>query len=113
MSRSYSTGSFYTPARGGHAPGDLRDAFCEAVDAYEDWKEGDPEPTVELRDKQVLISTVFGLLWNCSDTLPGMVWKQACDLGADEVAKRGTYSAVARWMKPMIEDEVARQARAA
>jgi hypothetical protein len=43
--------SSYNPAVGGHAPGDIRDAFAEAVDAYERWDDGDPEPTVEVRDQ--------------------------------------------------------------
>ena len=63
-------GSFYKPARGGHAPGDLRDAFSASLEAFDLWEDGEPEPTVELRDKQVRISEVCGLLWNCSDTMP-------------------------------------------
>ena len=102
-SRAVLTGSYYVPARGGHAPGDIRDAFAEALDAYEDWADGEPEPTVELRDKQVPISAVFGLLWNCSDILPDAMWRQAADLGADESAKSHTYSAIARWLKPQTE----------
>ena len=30
--------SRYNPGRGGHAPGDLRDAFCEALKPSSDWK---------------------------------------------------------------------------
>jgi hypothetical protein len=41
--------SSYNARLGGHAPGDLRDAFS-ALDAFQDWEAGTPEPTVKLRD---------------------------------------------------------------
>jgi hypothetical protein len=75
--------SRYSPARGGHAPGDLRDAFLEAAQAYFDKKPGEPEPTVELREQRVPISKVFGLLWNCTDQMPG------CE--ADQIAEEAEY----------------------
>jgi hypothetical protein len=59
----------YKPNNGGHAPGHLRDAFCEAIELYIAWKDG-PEPTVEYRDKRVPLSTICGLVWNCTDVLP-------------------------------------------
>jgi hypothetical protein len=82
--------SHYKPHLGGHAPGDLRDAFHVAVDAVGEWEAG-PEPKVELRDKQVPVSRVFGLLWNCSDTLPG-----------DE--RPGSYAAGARLLKALVAE---------
>jgi hypothetical protein len=42
--------SQYNPARGGHAPSDLRDAFLKTVEAVFDWSTGEPEPTVEVRE---------------------------------------------------------------
>lgn len=97
-------GSFYTAARGGHAPGDLREAFGEALDAFSDWNDGDPEPMVEIREQQVPIGQVFGLLWNCSDILPSIMWNQ---LGLFEDAlgmpKRRTYGAAARWLKAKMQ----------
>jgi hypothetical protein len=94
-------GSSFHPARGGHAPGDLRDAFCEAVDAFDQWKAGAPEPTVELREQQLPISAVFGLLWNCSDIMPGDLFDQIDDHSG--ALKRRTYSAGARFLKSQIE----------
>jgi hypothetical protein len=44
--------SSYNARLGGHAPGDLRDAFS-ALDAFQDWEAGTPEPTVKLRDGDV------------------------------------------------------------
>jgi hypothetical protein len=36
--------SSYSPLQGGHAPGDIREAFCDAVDAFDAWKDGEPSP---------------------------------------------------------------------
>jgi hypothetical protein len=46
--------SQYNPARGGHAPSDLRDAFLKTVEAVFDWSTGEPEPTVEVREGKCL-----------------------------------------------------------
>jgi hypothetical protein len=95
--------SFYKAARGGHAPGDVRDAFCEAVDAYEAWGDGEPEPSVEVRDQQVPINEVFGLLWNCIDVLPGSVYRQVCDfVTREEEPQAQTYAASARLMRGLV-----------
>jgi hypothetical protein len=59
--------------RGGHYPGHLRDMFLEAIDAFRDWNEGEPEPTVEYQKNyqasQIPISRACGLLWNCTDII--------------------------------------------
>jgi hypothetical protein len=61
--------------RGGHSPGHVRDAFLAALEAYLNWEDGDPEPTVEFEvnyePREITISKAAGLVWNCSDTLPG------------------------------------------
>jgi hypothetical protein len=100
-------GSNYNPGRGGHAPGDIRDAFVhEAIPAFIEWMSG-PEPTVEVREQQIPISRLCGLLWNCSDTLPsGAVFDlNSCDIEL----KRHSYSAAARWMKEAIAEQLARE----
>ena len=70
MQHSLLIGSCYSPGRGGHAPGDLRDAFADAVDAFEAWGGGDPGPTIEVRGARLTVSAICGLLWNCSDIMP-------------------------------------------
>jgi hypothetical protein len=62
--------SRYNPARGGSAPGDLRAAFEEAVDAVCGWNDGEPEPTVDVRGRKMAVSAVCGLLWNSEEILP-------------------------------------------
>jgi hypothetical protein len=96
--------SFFHPARGGHAPGNLRDAFCGAVDAYEPWADGDPEPTVEIRDRELKITAICGLLWNCSDIMPYLLYDQINDLMRlpMEMPQRRTYAVGARLLKAMI-----------
>jgi hypothetical protein len=83
---------------GGHAPGHLRDAFCEAVQAFHDWRDG-PEPTVELNEAEVPISAVCGLLWNCTDALPS----HECTALEDRDIRAGSYAGAARAMKAAIE----------
>ena len=90
-------GSNFNPSRGGHAPGDLRDAFLAGTDALQSWNAGDPEPCVELRDQVVPVSTVAGLLWSCTDILPGRVLSELQDMGLEP--RRQTYAAAAREVK--------------
>jgi hypothetical protein len=97
--------SFYKPGRGGHAPGDLRDAFRDALLAFDEWQPGQPEPGVKLRDQVVPISDVFGLLWDCSDILPSTLWGILCDLDAEDPEtgmKSRTYGAASRWLRDQM-----------
>lgn len=54
----------------GHAPIFLHQAFQDAIDAYEDWKPGMTEPSVEFEGKLVPISSIFGRMRTCNDILP-------------------------------------------
>ena len=89
-------GSYYSAARGGHAPGDLREAFFHALEAFASWEDGEPEPSVELREQDVPISRVFGLMWNCSDILPGIAVYSLEDVGIEGCR---TYGAAARQIR--------------
>jgi hypothetical protein len=44
----------------------VRDTFLRAVDAFEAWEDGEPEPTIDL-------TQACGLVWNCADILPNLV----------------------------------------
>ena len=54
----------YKPARGGHAPGYLREAFEEWVG------DGADGETCEYDGQTVSVSWICGMLWNCTDIMP-------------------------------------------
>ncbi len=57
----------YTPTRGGHAPGHLREAFIE-------WAEAGCDPrgiVMDAEDRPV--RWIVGQLWNCTDVMPHYV----------------------------------------
>jgi hypothetical protein len=78
------------------APGDMREAFLDAVEVLYRLPPGAPISMVEVRNQTVPLSTLCGLLWNASDTLPGLILTELDDLG---FRGRGTYGAAARWLK--------------
>lgn len=92
--------------RFGHAPGHLREAFC---DLFEDWMGGrsfDAEKALAL----------CGQLWNCSDVVGSEMSNAAEDLWAGEDDPlwhhRCTYGAFARQLAQRIRDEADAQKRA-
>ena len=92
-------GSRFEPSRGGHAPGDVRDAFQEAVESWADWEpETKPEPVVDLRDKPTPITAVINLLWNCTDIMPS----DLCDCA--DMPAGSTYAQGARQMSRAVQD---------
>ena len=54
----------------GHAPVHLHLAFEEALEAFENWGPGQPEPSVGFDGRFVAVSAVFGRMRTCSDLLP-------------------------------------------
>jgi hypothetical protein len=97
--------SKYNPARGGHAPTDLRNSFLDAVDIIEKWGAGEPEPTVELRDHQIPVMRIIGLLWNCRDILAYGVCQQIDDMIRSPQSFRSgsTYAQGARQLKRLLD----------
>jgi hypothetical protein len=61
--------------RNGHAPGHVREAARDAFASWTDWDGTSPEPTVEYGvgyvPRSILISKMCGLVWNCTDIVPG------------------------------------------
>jgi hypothetical protein len=88
--------------RHGHAPGHIREAFCDAVEAFVDWDGNGPEPTVAFEvncePKQITLSEACRLVWNCTDILPSRLVSSLCDLEF----KNHTYAAAARAMRAWI-----------
>jgi hypothetical protein len=70
-----------------HAPGHVRDAFRAMV---EEWRPRDPEPSVSINGETVTASRLCGMLWNCTDVLPG----PAC--AALALPRGSTYARAAR-----------------
>jgi hypothetical protein len=93
--------------RNGHAPGHVRDTFCDAVEAYVGWNKGEPEPTVEYEIKyvprKITISKACGLLWNCTDIIPSLEVQSLRDCGLE--IGRQTYAACARAMLQSISEQ--------
>ena len=91
--------------RYGHAPGHIREAFLNAIEEFMAWNDGEPEPTVDVEFDYVPnttpISAVCGLLWNCTDILPGSVYRDLRD-GAQIELRRQTYAAAAQGMRAVI-----------
>jgi hypothetical protein len=85
--------------RYGHAPGHIRDTFCDAVHAYMDWKDGAPGPAVEYEvnyvPRQISISKACRLVWHCTDIIPGQLFDWVRD-DAELDIRRQTYAAVAQ-----------------
>lgn len=101
------THSRYSPARGGHAPGDLRSAFQEAFDAYYESPADGLLPTVELRGRTIDLRALTGLLWNCRDIAPASFCRSVADLALhidrDGFERGGkTYAQCARVVRNYI-----------
>jgi|SRR5229473_7671329 hypothetical protein len=85
--------------RNGHAPGHVRETALAAFDAWLDWNRlEEPEPTVEYEiqyvPRQITITRACGLVWNCTDVVPGHVFDGLCTQGLE--VGRQTYAACAR-----------------
>ena len=52
----------FNPARGGHAPGHLRERFCELIE--------DGTSDVDVKGEYPTLAEMVGRLWNCTDTMP-------------------------------------------
>jgi hypothetical protein len=69
----------FTPSRA-----ELRDAFLALTEDLHRWHSPSPLPAVQLRDVPIPLERLCGLLWNCSDAMPG----DDADVLADIVEKR-------------------------
>jgi len=92
--------------RAGHAGGHVRNTFCEAVHAFMGWKEGEPEPVVtyeiNYKPRKITVSQACRLLWNCTDIMPGDLYRWLRDDHGVE-ARAQTYAACARAMLVAIK----------
>jgi hypothetical protein len=79
--------------------------FLKAVEAWKNWKAGQPEPTIAFevngKPQQITISRACGLLRNCTDFLPEIVRQDLKDCGLYFECK--TCLSAARAMKYDIQ----------
>jgi hypothetical protein len=82
----------------GHAAAHVRDTACNALWAWIDWDGEGPEPTIEYEihyePREITISQACGLVWNCTDIVPGDLVDALCAEGLE--IKRRTYAGCAR-----------------
>ena len=88
--------------RNGHSGGYVRETALNAFQEWMDWDGMSPEPTVEYEinyvPHRILISRACGLVWNCTDIVPGRVFNMLqSDLeDAGQTVRRQTYGACAQ-----------------
>lgn len=76
----------YNPARGGHAPGRLRDWLYDLIDD----QDRDPEKPDDLD-----VRWLTGQLWNCTDQAPNDVLRAVLD----DDFRGHTVASLARWLR--------------
>ncbi len=83
----------------------LREAFSDAILAYDSWESDEQEPRLsEYGDTP--ISRVFGLLWNCADIMPNRLcgWVREYDSYFDRPFPDGaSYAQAARRMLRLVK----------
>lgn len=91
----------------GHAPITLQHLFRDAIDAFDDWKVGEAEPSVMHDGMLVPISTVFDALRECTDIVPKTVMQMVSERltkpwDGDGPLDAMTFSTAARVMGVLI-----------
>jgi hypothetical protein len=93
-------------SRHGHLPGQIRDTFLLAARTF---TEGPPGKLprvpfqVRYRGRTISIAQACGLVWNCTDIMPGAEFSALCDFLA-EPPSRQTYAAAARALRRELKD---------
>lgn len=103
------------PLHEGHAPIFLHQAFEEALGAFEGWRADAEEPIVDLDEKPVPISAVFGRMRTCTDLLPSRILDDVLDIvgrGSAVLGDSPTYAQAAFVMRALCVDRLRGQAAA-
>ncbi len=106
----------YGPMRGGHAPGDLRTALEEAVEAYHGWANTDaptgirPPTVIKSGGEDCVIAELCEALTECSDIAPRSLREEFDDLSValtrdDETPGDGTYGDIATRLALIHRDQ--------
>ena len=98
----------YRSGNGGHSPGHVRDMFLSAIELFEAWPKNAPEPTVDFEvhfePRPITLLRACGIVWNCSDILPGSAFDTLVNCGLQ--LKSRTYAAGARAMSEAIKESL-------
>ena len=91
----------------GHAPITLQHLFRDALDAFDDWTNGDPEPVVFFEDRPVPIDVVFRAMRGCTDIVPDAMIGIVLDnltkpWQGEDAFDRMTFSTAARIMSVLV-----------
>ncbi|MCA1440891.1 hypothetical protein I6F07_11875 [Ensifer sp. IC4062] len=100
----------------GHAPITLQNLFRDALEAYDDWDEGMPEPTVPYEGKVLPISKVFDWMKPCTDIMPANMLGIVTDRlskpwSGDGPLDEMTFSTAARVMSVLVRRRLRRFGR--
>lgn len=92
------------PLHEGHAPMFLHLAFQDALEAFEGWRPGEQEPSVDCDGKPTLISAVFGRMRTCTDVMPIRILDEVQSLVDDRAlaaleSPAATYAEAARVLR--------------
>jgi hypothetical protein len=104
----------YNAAQGGHAPEEIRGRFCELVDIVLADDDVGADSEVEIDGERHNVRDIIGAVWNCTDVLPGMAYRDIRDMAQtyfEEPPKRQTYAAAARVLKVVMARNKAKAKR--
>lgn len=93
----------------GHAPITLQNAFHDALEALEEWKEGSDEPLVPVDGFNAPISHVFARMSGCTDLLPLRtrdVLETIIDKGSFRATGGSLYADGARLVMPLCVERL-------
>lgn len=91
----------------GHAPITLQHLFRDAIHAFDDWSNGDPEPAVMHEGRLVPIGAVFNAMRDCTDVAPRALIEIVTDhltrrFENDDALDRVRFSTTARIMTVLL-----------
>ncbi len=103
------THSKSNPARGGRAPGHLRDALLVALEGPDPWWANlevdffdDRQAEWDSMSPKIRARWLIGQLWNCDDVLPGQV---ASEMSDNFDVSVGTYAILVRLLARELSNE--------
>ena len=87
-------------------PGELRDAFREAIGQYGGWRRGEPEPDVSLKMQPLAIGAVCGQVSKFEEPMPAGLWNLLATVtpGGEDLPNDHSYRSAARHLAHLIKE---------